>query len=244
MELKCPNRDCGKPVSWSEVQCPGCGDSVTFGSRVGRIFRRFTLIACPRCRTDVSWREKSCAQCGQPMTVEAVFRAGGFNGSEWLRRLINSTDDTSRRRFQLIFLLASVALLCGLLTYESGLKKTEHHYGLLIVFMPVVMMLFVSLTPLEFRAALMQQTSARFKLAMFANLFSFTLGFKFLILKYEGQAETMAALIGVFVASTILIRLFFLDLWLFLWWLFYFPSFTQYQNPQDPQGPDVRQDYR
>jgi hypothetical protein len=242
LDLNCPN--CCKPVSWSEVRCPNCDAVVTFAARLRRRFRSLTLMACPHCQADVSWEQTSCPKCGKATSVDALFGHTRMVGSRLLLALDARIDDRMRRRLQWLFLLASF-LGCGwLLDLASASKTSVALYGLLLVFMTVILLFMAVLIPYRLRWALRERTSPLFKLALVPNFLSGMVLLKFLIARFEDQAMVAAAMIGVFFGAILLLRNFVVMLWVYLFWLFYLAGLGPDHDPQGRQGHNVRNDYR
>jgi hypothetical protein len=244
LRLRCPNRTkCSENVPWSEVVCPGCGAATGFGARVKGFFSRLTRITCPACHKDVPWSEKSCPQCGQAMTMEALFRHGGFFGAERFRRIVNTTDDATRKRVQRWFLVVSALLCIGLNTLDTASKRADSHYVLLGVFLPILFLFAFTFTPYRLRMTLAYGTSGLFKLAVAVNVLNVVVALKLLIGTFEDRAEALALCVGVMVVSLTLLKIFVVPLWFYLVWLFHYPGFSQTHGPQDEQGHNVKVDH-
>lgn len=161
-----------------------------------------------------------------------------------MRAYMENANDADRKKFQRWFLFLSGLLFWCLMGATLATREAHRHYALLGVFLPFIFLMVIAMTPLRVRLYLVFGTSALLKFAVAINAFNFALGLKLLIGRFEHQAEVIAILLGVMIGSTILLRIFVVPLWFYLVWLFCFPGFGSYHDPQADQGHKVREDYK
>ena len=234
-------------VSWSAVRCPHCRESVGFWARLTRPFKqvtRITRLRCHHCRQDVPWDSTTCRNCQRDLSIDGLFEATGFSVGKRMRAYLENVTDISRKRFQRWFLFISGILFWWLMRATVASREDHRHYAILGLFLPFVLLTVIHLTPWKVRMYLVFGTSALFKLAIAINVFNVCMGLRLWIVRFEDQAQVIATLLGVMMASTLLLKVFIVPLWYYLVWLFCFQGFGSTHDPQGGQGHRVREDFR
>lgn len=162
-----------------------------------------------------------------------------------MRRYLENAGDSTRRRFQRLFLIGSGLIFWWLMRTNLAVREVHQHYQLLGLFLPFIFLLTIGLTPRKARLFLVFGTSGLFKFAVAINIFNVCLAVKLLIGRFESEAHVMAILLGTLFAATILLKLFVRPAWYYLVCLFCFDGVEGgTHNPQSDQGHRVREDFR
>jgi hypothetical protein len=161
-----------------------------------------------------------------------------------MRVYLENVTDISRKRFQRWFLFLSGVLFWWLMRATVATREDHRHYAILGLFLPFIFLMVIHMTPWKVRMYLVFGTSALFKLAIAINVFNVCFGLRLWIVRFEDQAKVIATLLGVMMASTLLLKVLLVPLWYFLVWLFCFQGLGSTHDPQGGQGHRVREDYQ
>lgn len=203
MKLLCPNPQCAHTVSLRDRACPNCGISLALKPVLNSYGRNLKIsvstIQCPDCGQAATWTARACPNpsCRAPLTVDSVANAAMKAPRDRWQRFLDNATATTAIRIQRAYLLASAALLWGLLSLAEN--QWTDHWLLYAVLAVSYFLMLGFLAPLiapnvDFQTVWNCATN-RVKLGIICNWLSLLLLMQLLVGVWCARAVMLASLI-------------------------------------------------
>lgn len=203
MTLRCPHPQCNQPVKVGDRLCPSCGNSLALqavlGLYAGELWSVVASIRCPDCGCAAQWTAEVCPNpaCRASLTMGSVASAALRSPQQSWQRFLDNANETTARRVQWGYLLASAALLWMALSRAE--EQWTDHWFLYAVLAAFYFLVLGQLAPLIMPRLVFQRVwdcaASRVKLGLICNWLSLLLLMQILIGGWYARAVMLASLI-------------------------------------------------
>jgi len=246
MKLHCPN---GHAMNWDITECPKCGEDVSAKAVIKSwlfTIKHFPLIQCVNvdCERAYPLSYPECPFCETKNTISNAAKSIVVPMRDRARLLVNAPKAQTKRKFQRLYLVASVIFLFAVLVSLTGTSDDDvvMFAGVAVIYLACIALLVRWFVPQNIIITFLQRTNWVVKLALVFNYFASLLIMQRAIATWWAQFAALAVL----VVST------WLGAWVFcsLFWpmnynlksIFLEEKKDRTLNPMDDQGRDGFED--